>query len=107
MKRKEKIIYPFGIYFCKNKCMTLIIWYPDTKKFPELNTCPNFIECPICNSKVELTEEFYIKDIWKELVPLFSYASVSPKFQLKKRLIMLDNEHIHLGWLGMNPKEIN
>ena len=103
----KKIIYPFGIYFCENECKTLIIWYPDIVKFPELNKCPKSIKCPICESEVSLTEEFYIKDIWKELVPLFSYASISIKYQSKKRLLMLDNEHIHLGWLGMMSKEIN
>ena len=103
----KKVIYPFGIYFCKKDCKTLVIWYPDIVKFPELNKCPPSIKCPICAADVDMSEEYYIKDIWKELVPLFSYASVSIKYQSKKRLIMLDNEHIHLGWLGMNPKEIN
>ncbi|MHA1798708.1 MAG: hypothetical protein ACTSVY_09725 [Candidatus Helarchaeota archaeon] len=107
MKDNEKIIYPFGIYFCKDECRTLIVWYPDVKKFPELNKSPKVIKCPICNQFVEISEEFFIKDIWKELVPLFSYVSVAEKYQSKKRLIMLDNEHIHLGWLGMTPKKIN
>ena len=107
MNDEKKVTYPFGIYFCGNECKTLLIWYPDTVKFPDLNKCPDVIKCPICHNQTEKCEEFIIKDIWKELVPLFSYASTTVKYESKKRLIMIDNEHVHLIWDGITPRNFS
>jgi hypothetical protein len=86
--------YPFGIYFCLN-CRTLIMWYPDTVKHPEIDLYPEHIECPTCKQLLEPTEKLYIKDIWTELVPTF--LETTNKYPFSTALI-IDESHVHFSW---------
>ncbi|MHA1377016.1 MAG: hypothetical protein ACTSRG_01415 [Candidatus Helarchaeota archaeon] len=84
--------YPFGVYLCT--CGLLYIWYPDSKKDKNLDMYPETINCE-CGRSVEITEKLRVKDIWTDLVPLF--IKVSHKYTFKK-LLMIDEEHVHLVW---------
>ena len=84
--------YPFGIYLCE--CGYLYVWYPDVKKNPKLNYFPKNIKCE-CGLYIPITEKLRVKDIWTDLIPLFLHASNDYKF---KKLIMIDEEHVHLVW---------
>jgi len=86
--------YPFGVYFC-HLCRTVMMWYPDTKKHPELNRSPNILRCITCGEKVKLTEEFWIGDIWSDLVPTFLHVVETYPF---KKAIICDEAHIHFVW---------
>ena len=84
--------YPFGVYFCE--CGYLYIWYPDSKKDKRLNMFPKTVKCT-CGKDVSITEKLRVRDIWTDLVPLFIQVSTKYKF---KRLLMIDEEHVHLVW---------
>ncbi|MFX0140617.1 MAG: hypothetical protein ACFFDN_43655 [Candidatus Hodarchaeota archaeon] len=88
----EQSGYPFGIYLCE--CGILFIWYPDSKKDPSLNFFPEIVKCE-CGLDVAITEKLRIKDIWSELVPFFIQTSNKYKF---KKLMMIDEKHVHLVW---------
>ncbi|NVM29700.1 MAG: hypothetical protein HWN65_12730 [Candidatus Helarchaeota archaeon] len=96
MKEKDKLVegYPFGVYFCV-KCRTVIMWYPDTKKHPEMNLYPSRIKCATCGTLVEPKEKLRIVDIWSELVPTF--LAVINKYPFVKAIIC-DEEHVHFVW---------
>ena len=88
----EETGYPFGIYLCE--CRILYIWYPDSKKNPKLNFFPETIKCD-CGLEAPIVEKLRIKDIWTDLVPFFLQTTTKYKF---KKLLMIDDEHVHLFW---------
>ena len=95
-QNKDEIGYPFGIYLCQ--CQYLYIWYPDSKKNKKLNFFPKTIKCE-CGQEIKITEKLRVTDIWKDLVPLFRETIKKYKF---KKLMMIDEEHVHLIWQKNN-----
>ncbi|MHA1298658.1 MAG: hypothetical protein ACTSO9_04345 [Candidatus Helarchaeota archaeon] len=89
--------YPFGVYLCV--CGVLFIWYPDVKKDKKLDMFPENVKCE-CGRDVKITEKLRVIDIWTDLVPLF--VQVSSKYTFKK-LLMIDEEHVHLVWQTGKP----
>lgn len=98
-KTKKKHLYVFGIYYCN--CKTLIIWYPDTKKFPEMDYFPEIIECPNCKSSITPKEKLRI-DPERDLVNEFLRISSSYDF---KHFLMIDESHVHFSW--SKPEKMN
>jgi len=86
--------FPFGVYFCLN-CRTLVMWYPDIVKHPDMNLYPENIKCPTCKTFLHPKEKLLIKDIWTDLVPLF--LETTKKYAFIKAIIC-DEEHCHLVW---------
>ncbi|TFG05041.1 MAG: hypothetical protein EU536_03060 [Promethearchaeota archaeon] len=86
--------YPFGVYFC-TYCQTVIMWYPDIKKHPELNLYPRTIQCATCQKEIPVKERLRIIDIWSDLVPSFLKVIESYPFMTA---IICDEEHVHFVW---------
>ncbi|MHA1696325.1 MAG: hypothetical protein ACTSWR_03960 [Candidatus Helarchaeota archaeon] len=91
-KKGEKKLYIFGVYFCS--CKTLIIWYPDIKKFPEMDYFPDVIECPICKKSIPPKEKLRIDP---ELDLVDQFLRISSYYDFKKFLI-IDESHVHFFW---------
>ncbi len=71
------------------------MWYPDTKKHPEMNLFPGTIECVTCGALIEPSEKLRIVNIWSDLVP--SFLSVIENYPFSKAIIC-DEEHVHFVW---------
>jgi len=71
------------------------MWYPDIVAHPEMNLYPETIQCPTCNSSVQVKEKLFIKDIWTDLVPIF--LQTTAKYPFSKALIF-DENHCHFMW---------
>ena len=71
------------------------MWYPDTKKHPEMNIFPGTIKCVTCNNLIEAREKLRIVNIWEDLVPTFLKVIKSYAFS---KAIICDEEHVHFVW---------
>ncbi|MBD3230586.1 MAG: hypothetical protein GF329_20570 [Candidatus Lokiarchaeota archaeon] len=98
-KKQTEHMYVFGVYFCS--CKTLIIWYPDTKKFPNMDYFPDSIECPNCKKSIGPSEKLRINPE-RDLVSEFIRISSSYDF---KHMLMVDESHVHFSWT--RPNEMN